>query len=109
MKVIKTIIGIFLIGIILISCQTLHEVTEIYPVKEYAIVGGGVEAVFEIKGLECHYFFEESTIYPCEESSRVIIMRYLEIEEALENANAIYLYLNEAEHKEYIKEIYDIE
>lgn len=115
MKMIKEFMATLLIVLIIISiilccCPTVQEITKIYPLKEYVIINGGIDAVFTIKGTDVMYFFDESSIYSTEESSRIIALWYEDWESTdLQSVNEIYLYLNEEEYTAYIKEKYNIE
>lgn len=104
-KILITLLSVMCLNII--ACTRYEtEITELYSVEKYKIHDAGVEiwAVSE-SGEEEGIFVEHENVYPCEEESSRVIALY----NSYGHPKAMYLYFNEIEYKDYIKEKYDIE
>lgn len=104
MKRIKCIL-VILLCLLLSGCLGAPEVSRTYPLKDYMIVDMDVVAVFIVDGKEKTYSFEEHLVYSCEEESIVTALFWEHLVDMPEEANEIYLYLNEEDYNKYREEI----
>lgn len=93
MTKLKVILLIILICIFISSCAP--EVSRTYPVKDYIVLEDGVIASFDVKGKEHVHKFEEWLVYPTEGENIVVALYWEHLADMPEDANEIYLYLNE--------------
>ena len=116
-KKIIVLISILLVLPLLSGCYYhKSEKTEIHHVKDYLIHENGVEIwATSDDGKENGFFISKENVYPCEESSRVIAIRYTFINAfnfenfGVGDLKTAYLYLNKEEFKEYLKEVYGLQ
>lgn len=71
------------------------EVSRTYPVKDYIVLEDGVIASFDVNGKEHVHKFEEWLVYPTDEENIVVALYWEHLADMPEDANEIYLYLNE--------------
>ena len=103
----KKIIILCITAAVLLSGCNLKEVTRIFPVEDFMVVGDGVIATFELDGIKNKFEFGEDYIYPCEYSSRIIA-------EGVENDNGfrsydLYLYLSKEDYTQYLYQMHGLE
>lgn len=96
-----------IVTLILNGCGYTHEVTRIFPVKDFIATEKTVVATFEIDG-ETHSFeFADEFIYPCEESSRIIGIETIS-GRGESWGYRLYLYLDGQDYATYIREKHNL-
>ena len=105
MSRLNKIIFIILICLFISGCGSVPEVSRTYPVKDYIVVDDEVIAVFTINEKEKTYQFEEYLINPCKGENVVKALFWEHLLDIPEDANEIYLYLNEIDYEKYREEI----